>query len=105
MTATAVYSNEELLRPETNYTQSSKTDADNFEAYLPLLKDKKNGVITNQTCIVLIQDKSNDLCSKKEQKHLVDFLLEKNTAIQTIFAPEHGFRGTATTNRLRSIGN
>ncbi|TDE45323.1 DUF1343 domain-containing protein [Flavobacterium rhamnosiphilum] len=60
-----------------------KTGADNYNNYLPLLKDKKIGIITNQTGIL-----SNKI-------HLVDFLLEKNIAIQKIFAPEHGFRGTA----------
>ncbi|KIO53436.1 exo-beta-N-acetylmuramidase NamZ family protein [Flavobacterium hibernum] len=60
-----------------------KTGADNFEKYIPLLKDKKVGVVTNQTGIL------------SNKTHLVDFLLEKKIAIQTIFAPEHGFRGTA----------
>ncbi len=60
-----------------------KTGADNYEKYLPLLKDKKVGIVTNQTGIL-----SNKM-------HLVDFLLEKKIAVQTIFAPEHGFRGTA----------
>lgn len=60
-----------------------KTGADNYEKYLPLLKDKKIGIVTNQTGIL------------SDKKHLVDFLLEKKIAIQTIFAPEHGFRGTA----------
>lgn len=60
-----------------------KTGADNFEKYLPLLKDKKIGIVTNQTGIL-----SNKV-------HLVDFLLEKNVIIKTIFAPEHGFRGIA----------
>lgn len=60
-----------------------KTGADNYEKYLPLLKDKKVGIVTNQTGIL-----SNKI-------HLVDFLLEKKVAVQTIFAPEHGFRGTA----------
>ncbi|TDD76246.1 exo-beta-N-acetylmuramidase NamZ family protein [Flavobacterium caseinilyticum] len=60
-----------------------KTGADNYSAYLPLLKDKKIGIATNQTGIL-----SNKI-------HLVDFLLEKNITIQKIFAPEHGFRGTA----------
>ena len=27
--------------------------------------------------------------------HLVDYLLEKNINLQGVFAPEHGFRGTA----------
>nr|WP_294780752.1 DUF1343 domain-containing protein [uncultured Flavobacterium sp.] len=60
-----------------------KTGADNYEKYLPLLKDKKIGIVTNQTGIL------------SNKTHLVDFLLEKKIAIQTIFAPEHGFRGTA----------
>jgi uncharacterized protein YbbC (DUF1343 family) len=62
---------------------SIKTGADNYEKYLPLLKDKKIGLVTNQTGIL------------SDKTHLVDFLLEKKINIQTIFAPEHGFRGTA----------
>lgn len=60
-----------------------KTGADNYIKYLPLLQNKKIGIVTNQTGIL-----TNKI-------HLVDFLLEKKIAIQTIFAPEHGFRGTA----------
>lgn len=59
------------------------TAADNYAAYLPLLRNKKVGIITNQTAIL------------SNKTHLVDFLLSKNTKIQKIFAPEHGFRGTA----------
>lgn len=57
--------------------------ADNTTFYLPLLKDKKVGVVTNQTGIL------------SDGTHLVDFLVGKQIQIQTIFAPEHGFRGTA----------
>ena len=60
-----------------------KTGADNYAAYLPLLKDKKVGIVTNQTGIL------------SDKIHVVDFLLEKKIAVQKIFAPEHGFRGTA----------
>ncbi|PBI90935.1 hypothetical protein BSF41_16410 [Flavobacterium sp. ACN2] len=60
-----------------------KTGADNYEKYLPLLKDKKVGIVTNQTGIL------------SDKTHVVDFLLEKKIAVQTIFAPEHGFRGIA----------
>ncbi|EIA08737.1 exo-beta-N-acetylmuramidase NamZ domain-containing protein [Flavobacterium frigoris] len=66
-----------------NPNNSIKTGADNYEKYLPILKNKKTAIVTNQTGIL-----SNKI-------HLVDFLLEKNVTIQTIFAPEHGFRGTA----------
>lgn len=66
-----------------NPLEKIKTGADNFENYLPLLKNKKVGIVTNQTGIL------------SNRVHLVDFLIEKQIDIQTIYAPEHGFRGTA----------
>lgn len=72
-----------------------KTGADNYENYLPLLKGKKVGVVTNQTGIININNK---------QGHLVDFLLEKNVDVKKIFAPEHGFRGTADAGELIKDG-
>ena len=72
-----------LEKTKNNLTIEIKTGADNYNHYLPLLKDKKIGVVTNQTGIL------------SNKTHLVDYLLEKNIAIQKIFAPEHGFRGTA----------
>ncbi|MDI6049824.1 DUF1343 domain-containing protein [Flavobacterium sp. XS2P24] len=72
-----------LEKTKNNLTIEIKTGADNYNNYLPLLKDKKIGVVTNQTGIL------------SNKTHLVDFVLEKNIAIQKIFAPEHGFRGTA----------
>ena len=64
-------------------TKEIKTGADNYTAYLPLLKDKKIGIVTNQTGILT------------DKTHLVDFLLSKKINLTKIFAPEHGFRGTA----------
>ncbi|MCF6133358.1 exo-beta-N-acetylmuramidase NamZ family protein [Flavobacterium wongokense] len=57
--------------------------ANNYQAYLPLLKDKKVGIVTNQTGILL------------NKTHVVDFLLEQKIDLKKIYAPEHGFRGTA----------
>ncbi len=59
------------------------TGADNYTIYLPLLRDKKIGIVTNQTGIL------------SDKTHLVDFLIEKKINLTKIFAPEHGFRGTA----------
>lgn len=72
-----------LLIATVSLAQNIKTGAENYEKYLPLLKGKSIGIVTNQTSIV------------DEKTHLVDFLLSKNVKIKTIFAPEHGFRGTA----------
>lgn len=77
-------SSKEIIENKINgISNEIKTGADNFDKYIPLLKDKKVGIVTNQTGIL------------SNKKHLVDFLLEKKINIQTIFAPEHGFRGTA----------
>jgi uncharacterized protein YbbC (DUF1343 family) len=50
--------------------------------YFPLLKDQRIAVFSNHTGLV-------------GDKHLVDFLLENSFDVIGIFAPEHGFRGTA----------
>ncbi|WP_372625511.1 exo-beta-N-acetylmuramidase NamZ domain-containing protein [Arsukibacterium sp.] len=54
--------------------------AEQLAAYLPLLKDKRVGLLVNQT-------------SRIGQQHLVDVLLANQVNIVSIFAPEHGFRG------------
>lgn len=57
--------------------------ADNSVKYLSILKNKKVGIVTNQTGIL------------SDGTHLVDFLLDQKVEVTKIFAPEHGFRGTA----------
>ena len=69
-----------------------KTGSDNFTLYLPLLKGKKVGIVTNQSGIL------------SDKTHLVDFLLSKSIAVKQIFAPEHGFRGTADAGELIKDG-
>jgi uncharacterized protein YbbC (DUF1343 family) len=68
------------------------TGADNFDGYSRLLKNKNVGIVTNQTGIL------------SDKTHLVDFLVSKNINLQKIFAPEHGFRGTADAGELLSDG-
>lgn len=52
------------------------------DRYLPILKNKKVGLVVNHTSMV-------------GSTHLVDFLRQKNVAVSKIFTPEHGFKGTA----------
>ncbi|PSR04769.1 MAG: DUF1343 domain-containing protein [Bacteroidetes bacterium SW_11_45_7] len=59
-----------------------KTGADQLSNYIDKLKDKKVGMVVNQT-------------SEIDGAHLVDTLLDWQVDVETIFAPEHGFRGTA----------
>lgn len=57
-----------------------KTGADQTEVYLPLLKNKKIGIVSNQTSLI-------------GKTHLIDSLLSLKINIKKVFCPEHGFRG------------
>lgn len=80
--------------PDASNPQSSRiiTGAENYDAYLPLLKDKNAGIVTNQTGILKMADRAG---GGDHDVSVVDFLLEKKIKLTKIFAPEHGFRGTA----------
>src|SRR5689334_767170 len=56
--------------------------AERTGSYLPLLKNKRVAVFANNTSMV-------------QDVHLVDTLSRSGIMIKKIFAPEHGFRGTA----------
>ncbi|NNL33912.1 MAG: DUF1343 domain-containing protein [Flavobacteriaceae bacterium] len=62
--------------------------ANRIEDYLDDLKGKRIGIVANQTSVIF---KKND----QSYIHLVDSLLALNVTIKKVFAPEHGFRGTA----------
>jgi uncharacterized protein YbbC (DUF1343 family) len=103
----------EIVKVDT-LNKTLQTGAENFLEYLPVLKDKKVGVVTNQTGIinyqkletVYVQDPRISPISKIVTKEIsiVDFLISKNIIIQKIFAPEHGFRGTADAGELIKDG-
>ncbi len=61
--------------------------ANQTDSYLSLLKNKKVGIVANQTSVIFKEG--------KEYTHLVDSLLSLNIDITKVFAPEHGFRGKA----------
>ena len=73
--------------PQKKENNEVATGADQTEKYLPLLKGKKIGIVGNQTS--LIKSKSGSYV------HLVDSLKNMDVNIIKVFAPEHGFRGTA----------
>ena len=64
--------------------------------YLPLLKGKKVAVVANPTS-VLFETPSQPI-------HLVDLLLSNGITVAKVFAPEHGFRGTADAGEKVSDG-
>ncbi|MES2380391.1 MAG: DUF1343 domain-containing protein [Bacteroidota bacterium] len=51
-----------------------------LSTYLPLLKNKKVGLVVNQSSVL-------------NQTHLVDTLISLRVNVSTLFSPEHGLRG------------
>ncbi len=71
-----------LFLPLVLLAQELMPAANHPASYLPSLKGKRVALVVNQT-------------SQVQGKHLVDFLLKNGVNVVRIFAPEHGFRGTA----------
>ena len=63
--------------------RGSSWEAENFDAYLPLLEGKRVGFVGNNTSVL------------SDGTHVVDFLQEKGVNVVKAFGPEHGFRGDA----------
>lgn len=61
--------------------------ANNMEEYLPTIRGSRIAVVANQTSVIFK--------NKGGHTHLVDSLLALNIKIKKVFAPEHGFRGSA----------
>lgn len=61
-----------------------KLGAERLDVITQLLKDKKVGLVVNQTSIL-----------ESRQIHLLDALLAEKINVKKVFAPEHGFRGIA----------
>lgn len=89
---------------------SFMTGTDNMASYLPMLKNKKVGILTNQTGLVTFEtpisikdtvNHSQQETMKTVTMHVVDYIVQ-NTKIDLIkiYAPEHGFRGTADAGEL-----
>ena len=87
-----------------------RTGADNIESYLSLIQNKKAGIVTNQSGLISYDTIFNlpdslDLKNREaivcKTRHIVDYLADsKKVNLVKIFAPEHGFRGTADAGEL-----
>lgn len=92
--------------------------ANRTDLYVSLLKDKRVGVVANQTSVIF-KESLDSIFAEEMFKgtyfshmekgmnsyiHLVDSLLSLNINIQKVFAPEHGFRGKADAGELVKDG-
>lgn len=65
------------------YDTSIIVAAERTKEYLPLIKNKKVAIVSNQTSLI-------------NKTHIVDSLLSLNVDVKKVFSPEHGFRGVAS---------
>ena len=72
------------------------TGANRMEFILPKLKNKLVGVVGNQTSVIKTE--------KGTYTHLVDSLISLDIQLKKVFAPEHGFRGTADAGEVVNDG-
>lgn len=77
-----------VFTPNTQAIKSSNNEslrlgADRMEVLIPLLKNKKVGLVVNQTSVL-----------SDGFTHLLDTLVSQGIQVKKVFAPEHGFRGT-----------
>lgn len=80
-----------LTFSQIKYADSAVMAADRPGSYLPLLYGKSVGMVANQTSIT-------------KDGHLVDYLIANKVAVKKVFAPEHGFRGTASAGEVIKDG-
>lgn len=72
--------------------------ANQLELYLPLLKNKRVGIVANQTSVIFKNGSGlglNGGLIKNDNTHLVDSLIKRDVSVVKVFAPEHGYRGRA----------
>ncbi len=75
-----------------------KVAANQLELYLPLLKNKRVGIVANQTSVIFKNGSGlglNGGLIKNDNIHLVDSLIKRDVSVVKVFAPEHGYRGRA----------
>jgi uncharacterized protein YbbC (DUF1343 family) len=80
--------------------------ANRTEQYLQLLNKKRIGIVANQTSVIFkrIVNTSSKSHNDASHQHIVDSLLSLKVNVKKVFAPEHGFRGTADAGELVKDG-
>uniref|UniRef100_UPI00404AAFEA exo-beta-N-acetylmuramidase NamZ family protein n=2 Tax=Gelidibacter sp. TaxID=2018083 RepID=UPI00404AAFEA len=96
--------NEIEIVNEVNELQTIQVGANQTEAYLPLLKGKRVGIVANQTTVVFKKTEDGRQKTEASYTHLVDSLVSLKVDVKKVYAPEHGFRGTADAGELIKDG-
>ena len=86
--------------------EALKVGAEQFDAYVPLLSEKRVALVVNQSALVPNEELLNSVDAKNrsagsdsvsllssDTQHLLDALLTRHINVISIMSPEHGFRG------------
>ena len=118
---------EKNFKVETTFAESEVATypvvgANQTGEYLPFLREKRVGVVANQTSVVFkpenfifMEDYWDESSRSYQQRqtqrwvfskrtHLVDSLLNHSINVTKVFAPEHGLRGTADAGEIVKDG-
>jgi len=91
-----------------NLSNNITTGAEQPGIYFPLLSNKNVGVVANQTSVIIENIATFDEGQIEKNKiikmHLVDYMRDNSINITKVFAPEHGFRGTADAGEMVKDG-
>jgi uncharacterized protein YbbC (DUF1343 family) len=90
--------NPSVINSEIEIEKSIIVGANRTDEYLHLLKGKNFALVGNQTSVIFTNK------NQSSYTHLVDSLLALNVNLVKVFAPEHGFRGTADAGELIKDG-
>ncbi|WP_010522122.1 exo-beta-N-acetylmuramidase NamZ family protein [Aquimarina agarivorans] len=94
---TVLKTNDSLVTPVSkSFKKPILTGAAQIDTYIKLLTKKNIAIVGNPTSIVFSKN--------KQTVHLVDTLLKHQIHIKKVFAPEHGFRGTADAGEVVKNG-
>ena len=78
-----------------------RVGANRLSMYLPFLKRKRVGIVANQTSVIFTRPQVQ---RKNNYVHLVDSLISIGISVKKVYAPEHGFRGTADAGEIFKDG-
>jgi len=94
-----------LVSTPSDSTNKIIMGANRTDVYVPLLNGKRVGIVANQTSVIFKTSMTSQTATGDVRyTHLVDSLVTLNVNIKKVFAPEHGFRGTADAGEIVKDG-
>ncbi len=95
-------SEETILNTDDWQLKTPIVGANQMELYLKLLKGKNVGIVANQSSVIFRDGRP--MIGDQKFTHVVDSLVVLKIEVKKVFAPEHGFRGTADAGELIKDG-